>query len=371
MGATRNNQPRKVTEEKIRILLRRQLAMEQTVFPSERELAIQTGGSRSVIHKILKEMEHSNRLIQTPNGRIINTSANKVPVLFITSGRDAIANPAWARLWMVFSEKLRAFPLTAELFLLRFWPEEIEEDLQKLAERKEQYIIVTSPDSLSDQIAQWRGEGRQVIFPDQIFEDETFPMIAVDNIRIGELAAEELFRHGFRSPALLTPNFVSHSYLPYQKRIEGFSRKCRELGMRFDREKDVHEALYHDGKGIFQNYIRESIELAENPDYDSMFLTSDDQLPLVLDTLNVHGRIIPGCMGVITLNANNYARSATTCVNSISNATEEIAEHLCSGILAHADGRASKVPTTIIEPVVYGGRTLTRIKRKDITTPIN
>lgn len=38
MGVTRSNQPREVTEEKIRDLLRSQLAMEQTAFPSEREL---------------------------------------------------------------------------------------------------------------------------------------------------------------------------------------------------------------------------------------------------------------------------------------------------------------------------------------------
>ena len=44
MGATRSNQPREVTEEKIRDLLRSQLAMEQTAFPSERELAVRTGG---------------------------------------------------------------------------------------------------------------------------------------------------------------------------------------------------------------------------------------------------------------------------------------------------------------------------------------
>ena len=135
MGATRSNQPREVTEEKIRDLLRSQLAMEQTAFPSERELAVRTGGSRSVIREILKEMERSGLLIQGANGRVINPSANKIPVLYIAAGRDAIANPAWARLWAALTEQLRAYPLTAELFLLRFWPEEIEEDLRKLAER--------------------------------------------------------------------------------------------------------------------------------------------------------------------------------------------------------------------------------------------
>lgn len=366
MGATRSNQPREVTEEKIRGLLRSQLAMEQTAFPSERELAVRTGGSRSVIREILKEMERSGLLTQGANGRVINPSANKIPVLYIAPGRDAIANPAWARLWAALTEQLRAYPLTAELFLLRFWPEEIEEDLRKLAERKEQYIIVTGRGNLEELIARWEEEGRHIIYPDDLPGDENSSIIAVDNERVGELAAEELYRHGFRSPVLLTPNFTDHCYVPYQKRIAGFARKCREYGMKFDCGTDVREVFYDGGKGILQSYIWKTAELAKDLRYDSMFLSTDDQLPLVLEVLNGQGRTIPGDMGLITLNANNYARSATTCVNSVSNATAEIAEHICSGILAHADGRTDRIPSVLLEPVVYDGRTLA--KRNDKTS---
>ena len=128
--------------------------------------------------------------------------------------------------------------------------------------------------------------------------------------------------------------------------------------MKFDCGTDVREVFYDGGKGILQSYIWKTAELAKDLRYDSMFLSTDDQLPLVLEVLNGQGRTIPGDMGLITLNANNYARSATTCVNSVSNATAEIAEHICSGILAHADGRTARIPSVLLEPVVYYGRTL-------------
>ena len=136
--------------------------------------------------------------------------------------------------------------------------------------------------------------------------------------------------------------------------------------MKFDCGTDVREVFYDGGKGILQSYIWKTAELAKDLRYDSMFLSTDDQLPLVLEVLNGQGRTIPGDMGLITLNANNYARSATTCVNSVSNATAEIAEHICSGILAHADGRIARIPSAFLEPVVYDGRTLA--KRNDKTS---
>ena len=66
MGALRNNQPRAVTEGKVRQLVRELLAAGQTAFPSERELAARTGGSRSVIREILEAMEQKQQLLQQP-----------------------------------------------------------------------------------------------------------------------------------------------------------------------------------------------------------------------------------------------------------------------------------------------------------------
>ena len=82
MGATRNNQSRAVTKEKVQQLIQNLLAQGENAFPSERELALRTGGSRGVIRGILEELEKEDRLRQTPNGRIINPQANQIPLLY-------------------------------------------------------------------------------------------------------------------------------------------------------------------------------------------------------------------------------------------------------------------------------------------------
>lgn len=357
MGLTRNNQPRTVTVEKIRSLIRELLAQKQTAFPSERELAVRTGGSRSVIREILEEMERNNQLLRSANGRIINPQANQIPILFIARGRNMIDNPAWARLWLAFSERAKTTPLAPELCLTRYWPEEIEEDLRGLSRRPEKYLVLCTNLNLEPLIRQWRGEGRNIIFMDEAYLHYGLPVITLDNTRVGELAADELFRHGFRRPALLSPNFSDHSYTPYQLRIAGFIRKCRELGMDFREERDVYEVFHQ--KGMLQNYIRQTTEIAGQKRYDSLFLTSDDQLPLVLEVFHDQHRSIPGAMGMITLNAQNNAASYNTRVNAVSSATNEIADQLAASILAHADGQIPELPALIkIPPTLHDGETL-------------
>ena len=363
MGQTRNNQPRSVTEEKIRVLIRERLSEGQTAFPSERDLAVLTGGSRSVIREILEELERNNRLLRTANGRLINPQTNRIPVLFVARGRNMIDNPAWARLWLAFLNRTKGTPLAPELQLMRYWPEEIEEDLGELARKQAKYIILTGNRDLEPQIRRWMEDHEKVvIFTDEAYLEYGLPVIALDNAKVGELAAEELFRNGFRSPALLTPDFSDHWYPPYQKRIEGFARKCAERNLDFQMERDVFSVFHQ--KGMLQNYIRQTMKIAEEKRYDSLFLTTDDQLPLVLEVFHDQMRYIPGELGMISLNSQNKAQTGNTRVNAISSATSEIAAHLTEVVEAHSEGNISKIPNIIISPTIHTGETLCLRKKK-------
>lgn len=356
MGRTRNNQQRVVTEEKIRDLIRERLLQRQTSFPSERELSVRTGGSRCVIRKILEELEQKELLLRTANGRTVNPHANEIPVLFISRGRNMIDNPAWARLWLAFSSRFQG-PLAPELYLMRYWPEELAEDLHLLAQKNAPYIIISSAVNLEPLLEKWRNEGKTVIFTDEAYLNLGFPVIALDNTKVGEIAADELFSHGFRHPALLAPNFnAGFNYSPYQNRITGFCNACRKLGMAFEKEHDLYEVIHQ--KGMLQNYIRTTTRIAEHPEYDSLFLSSDDQLPLVLEVLHDQQRDVPDSLGMITLNARNNAVTCPTRVTAISNATNEIAEALINSILAHFDGKISTIPTIAITPTIHKGETL-------------
>lgn len=356
MGRTRINQPRAITEKKIESLICELLSQGQNAFPSERELAERTGGSRSVIRQILVDFENNNRLHQTPNGRIINPDGNKIPVLFIASGRNMISNPAWARLWLTFLNRAKNTPLAPELFLIRFHAEEMAEDLLALSQKQASYIICCCDPGVPLPFQQWENENRIVIFTDENALRYSKTVIALDNFKAGEMAAEELFQHDFRTPVILAPELPDANYIPFVRRVEGFARKCSELGMDFQQERDCICVRYQ--KSRLQNYIRQTTKIAKLKRYDSLFLATDDQLFLVLEVLCDQQRPVPGGIGLITLNAQNNAQTGDIRVHAISHATDEIAEKLVQNIQAHAEGEFSQFPSCSIVPSIHQGETL-------------
>ena len=110
-------------------------------------------------------------------------------------------------------------------------------------------------------------KGKNIIFADEAYQHFGLPVVSLDNTRVGELAAEELFRNGFRSPALLTQDFSDHWYSPYLKRLQGFAAKCAELGMDYREERDCHRVFFE--KGRLQSYIHQTEKIAEEKRYDS------------------------------------------------------------------------------------------------------
>ena len=143
MGATRNNQSRAVTKEKVQQLIQNLLAQGENAFPSERELALRTGGSRGVIRGILEELEKEDRLRQTPNGRIINPQANQIPLLYAAIGRNMVENYAWAKLWFMLSRLAPSYGIKPELVLVG-WPEEKAlPAIRQIQESRAKYLIVT------------------------------------------------------------------------------------------------------------------------------------------------------------------------------------------------------------------------------------
>ena len=123
MGTIRNNQSREVTKKKILSLIRTLLAQGENAFPSERELAVRTGGSRGVIRGILEELESQDRLRQTPNGRILNPRTNRIPLLFAAIGRNMVENRSWAKLWFTLARMAPEYGIQPELILVG-WPNE-------------------------------------------------------------------------------------------------------------------------------------------------------------------------------------------------------------------------------------------------------
>ena len=361
MGATRSNQSRAVTKEKILSLIRNLLAQGENAFPSERELAVRTGGSRGVIRGILEELEQEDRLRQTPNGRIIHPQANQIPLLFAAIGRNMVENRSWAKLWFTLSRLAPEYGIKPELVLVG-WPEEKAlPAIRQIQESNAKYLIMTCHGFFHS--LQFDFDSKFTIFPDEDALRQHDHVISLDNREAGRLAARTLYEAGYRNPALITENY-SFSYLPLEQRAEGFLEECRTLGSPRG-EKDIFQLPLYVGiseKEILQRVVAAGESIVKAKYYDSLFYVTDERVPLLCDTLMDLGIVLPEQMGIISLNASNTSMNYRIPFTTISAATEELATKILETVAATDNGTLRTLKPIRITPGIHNIETLYKKK---------
>ncbi len=345
MGATRNNQSRAVTKEKILQLIQNLLEQGENAFPSERELAVRTGGSRGVIRGILEELEQEDRLRQTPNGRIIHPQANLIPVLFAAVGRNMVENRSWAKLWFTLSRLAPRYGIKPELVLVGWPREKAYPAIRQIQESRAKYLIVTCHDFF--QSLQFDFDSKFTIFTDEDALRQHDHVISLDNREAGRLAARTLYEAGYRNPTLVTENF-SFLYFPYEQRAKGFLEECRNLGIPRE-EKDIFTIPLYRGiseKEIIERVFAVGEQIAKAKCFDSLFYITDERVPLLCDTLMEFGIRLPEDMEIISLNATGSRMNYRFPFTTLSVATEGIATRILEEI-----SRMEREKTTDLKPI--------------------
>lgn len=365
MGATRNNQSRAVTKEKVQQLIQNLLAQGENAFPSERELALRTGGSRGVIRGILKELEKEDRLRQTPNGRIINPQANQIPLLYAAIGRNMVENHAWAKLWFMLSRLAPSYGIKPELILVG-WPEEKAlPAIRQIQESRAKYLIVTCHAFF--QSLQFDFDSKFTIFSDEDALRNHGHVISLDNREAGRLAARTLYEAGYRNPALVTENFA-FPYLTLERRGEGFLEECRNLGIARER-KDIFTVSLYQGvskKEIIQRVFAVGEQIAKAKCFDSLFYITDEQIPLLCDTLQEFGVRLPEEMGIISTNATDASMSYRFPFTTVSVATAKIAEQILKEVARMEREKSFDLKSVRLTPKLHNPETILKWKGKEV-----
>lgn len=365
MGATRNNQSRAVTKEKVQQLIQNLLAQGENAFPSERELALRTGGSRGVIRGILEELEKEDRLRQTPNGRIINPQANQIPLLYAAIGRNMVENHAWAKLWFMLSRLAPSYGIKPELVLVG-WPEEKAlPAIRQIQESRAKYLIVTCHAFF--QSLQFDFDSKFTIFSDEDALRNHGHVISLDNREAGRLAARALYEAGYRNPALVTENYPS-PYLSFQKRDEGFLEECRNLGVA-RKEKDCFFISLYNGlskKEMLQKVFSVGEQIAKAKCFDSLFYITDERVPLLCDTLQEFGVRLPEEMGIISINATDASISYRFPFTTVSVATAKIAEQILKEVARMEREKSFDLKSVQLTPKLHNPETILKWKGKEV-----
>lgn len=332
----------------------------QIMLPGERELCELLGCSRNTARKLLEQKLSEGVIVRKARGRALShdtVTGGKTlgRVTFVAKGNIIVDNPAWDRLWHRFQVKAEAAGIVAETALIPFHREDFDqeaftaqlsgvlvvttinpEDLQRLLGRKNQ-LLVTTEEHLADAIPN---------------------VVAMDNYAAGAMAAEELFRHGYRKPAYITDlrEDDGRAYVPYVKRLAGFRDACQRLGMDYNQESEFMVEWRSGARNCLD--IARYAACAARSSFDSIFLHTDVNFDFLLEGLRDAGKETPRDLGVITINSYGRAESHHQKISSVSHGTESVADALVDKLIRFFETGDTNIGECLLRPHIHPGDTL-------------
>ena len=327
--------------------------------PPERELGEIIGCSRNTLRKLLDIKEAQGIIIKGQNGRTLSleTLTNRKLLgrfSFVAEGASMVGNPAWAKLWHRLQQKAEAAGICAELVLVPYELKNI--DWNSFENSLSDVIIVTTlkRDVINFLLAL---NGKTLITTEEHYRGKIENIIALDNFKAGELAAQTLAARGYKKPAMIC-DLLFHDgqpYTQYVKRIEGFKKGCADSGLYFDE----HSLLIVEGSKVklMVGIAKRGMELVQKG-FDSVFLHTDVDLGFLMEGIASEGAKVPEDIGVITLNSFDKAVSSEPAVSSVAHGTEPMSDKIVEKLRELFTGAYPEFGEILVTPGLHEGSTL-------------
>ncbi len=359
----RGYQTKKQTGQKFKELL---LAMRQRgdlILPPERELCEILECSRETVRRVLETEEAAGTIIKKGQNRALSleSAGNKTSLghfAFVSGGTNMIGNPAWNKLWLTLHEKAETAGITSELILLssRTTPEEYPFLFRDIPD----VIVISTIGKKAVDYLRTLPE-KLLISVEANYENLVENIIAPDAYKTGWLAAEKLYEHGYRRPALIRYEFSkkeSAPYIPFHRRYLGFMDGCAHYGMKYGPESEFSMRGREYQKYMDMGKIAAAIN--KGP-FDSAFLYSDDYLPFYYEAFS-ECRRIPEKFGLITVNSQDIAVEYSPHVSSCSHCTFPMATTLVSYITKYFKSGNTNIGRIYLGPKYHEGKTLKQLE---------
>lgn len=318
---------------------------------SERSLAARFATARLTIAKALVRLETEGLISKTVNGRIrILPFQQRFRYAYVATVHNINGTywfPAYQDLWDKLEKTAQKKQLKIDLIL--YDPDE-EPNGQQLLEKLKSYDLIFvsllgDPEKFQNSL-----ENLPIIYLDENKGIEGFPLLALDNIEVGALAARILKDRGYRKTALIAPgiNIASTDFL---NRINGFYQEIPPNGKRSLFITNTTSEL--DELPLMQRCINKLPSLG----FDSLFLL-DDKWCILCDSLIETGQVPE--FGILVFSGWLPSRRHIPPIDTISHGTilqaEKIIEIIDSkerGLFQYAQFFHCKV-----SPSYYKGKTL-------------
>ena len=330
-------------------MIHRNIQLRNYFLPPEIPLAQSLKTSRMTLRKAMASAEMDGWISREGKRTLINVQKHSLrscgQILFIAPAEhSAFLHPAMERLWLNLFPEVRILDgmiscllvdrslscenfeeavENADIILLTTFIPWIGEQLQELFRFRDQKIIIALSDSYIGYCCN---------------------QIALDNTAVGRLAAQTLLHAGAKKTLILSDT----SGTAHRKRVAGCRSVLHEYG--------CAAGLFIKRKGIpnplFYMMCRDRVNQACGAGYDSLFLTSDEGIEVILMDLFAAGEI-PKRIKVITVNGSGQALRHNPPITCVSHATQGVVAALLHRLKLIAAGESRQPFQTLIEPMIY------------------
>lgn len=335
-----------------------------TLLESERQLTRDFNTCRGTIRKVLKHFEDTG-VIRRDNkiNHIITPSQQKYRYGFITQlHRDSGAfwSAAYARIWMKLCLMAREESISVEL--IDFDPDNPNDSPELIASRTKGCSVVINAclGYETEQLVH-----KSVPYVLSLHRNSPPPkgmVIAIDDYAVGRMGAEMLLQSGCRASAAVGA-FISPRDIPFTLRIQGFRDTLEQAGLQcevFTPNNPTHNRM--DDVALLRDYVSR----LPNRGFDSLFFLSDEHCDFIVGDL-FHRKLVPDKFSIAAFDGAAVARSHRPAINAISHRTTAIAEQLLIRLRQFENQTFTvTTPMVLIEPQVYGGRSLRRVGTKNL-----
>lgn len=359
-AVTRKNQSRKVTARKFNEFMHQMCEQDKLVLPSERELCKLLTCSRNNLRQVLEDCRQSGDIEKKDKGRALSmkkVTGKKIlgHFAFVAQGENMVSNPAWNKLWSQLQNTAKSVNLSFEIFMISYHCDPNVE-LERIINGPEVIVLAGTPrHKLTEQILNLP-EKKVILLDEQHASVET-SLITLDNYRAGYMAAQQIHNHGYHRPA-----WISHDvqvdgklYKMFAERLRGFRQGCKKCNLEFDTNS---EFLIEGNSMQFIIRLLKWAQAFREQNFDSVFVYTDNVMPLFYQALLEEGIKVPGDIGIITVNSFDNAISNHPRISSVSNATHAVVDKLVEELCCLFKSNKYKVGQFFMKPSLHQGETL-------------
>ncbi len=318
------------------------------VLPHERELAALLDCSRMTLRKALTVALQQKMLRR--RGRFLelylpgHNLSDLGKILFVATGSDdRFYLNALNKLYTSVSDKLKKYNARLELLLTNTATSEdfirercMDADIILFT------LFVTENHDADRQRLFWEiGRQRRVIALSDPYQEFFHNFIALDNFKVGELAASELHHAGCRKIGCVSGY---NSSVIFRKRADGFCNYFSNIGV---------DVWLPRESGSFPRQFSDAV----NAGCDGIFLVSDEYISAITADYFASGAI-PGKLKLITVDGCGEARRHQPPITCVGHGTRAVAAELVDYLIHLSEQSDWPDCRKLITPELHPGETL-------------